>query len=107
MTGRDVPEFDAFDVNWAPLVRFVRACPSVSVDDFMWMGAVNLDAGGQIDMYKHIDTRRYLYLDAAGHAHWSATRHSCAMHRTPADAITHLDLEVTRGRSNLAHRTIA
>jgi hypothetical protein len=24
-----------------------------------------------------------------------------------ADAITHLDLEVTGGRSNLAHRTIA
>ena len=61
--------------NWSPLERLQQASAtrpahgiSVNADDFMWMGAVEVD-GVRVELYKHIDTRRYLNLDDGGHAY--------------------------------------
>lgn len=35
----------------------------------MWMGCRQSPGGVQIQLYKHIDTRRYLNLDTSGHAY--------------------------------------
>ena len=34
------------------------------LEDFMWMHEVRLSDGRRLHSYKHIDTRRYLHLDA-------------------------------------------
>jgi hypothetical protein len=47
---------------WEPLLE---ALPE-DVDDFMWMGEVELTDGTQIQLYKHYWTRRYLPLDLGG-----------------------------------------
>ena len=49
--------------NWAPAERVV---PGI-LTDLMHMGTT-ATAAGLIEQYKHIDTRRYLNLDAAGRA---------------------------------------
>jgi hypothetical protein len=36
---------------------------------FMWMCEVRLDNGRRVDAYKHVTTRRYLHLSAAGSAY--------------------------------------
>jgi hypothetical protein len=47
---------------WEPLLEAVPE----DVDDFMWMGEVELTDGTQIQLYKHYWTRRYLPLDLGG-----------------------------------------
>jgi hypothetical protein len=64
---------DASAVDWAPLERFITAALShgVHLDDgeFMWMGRCVLDNQTVVHLYKHVTTRRYLNLDAAGHTY--------------------------------------
>lgn len=59
--------------DWAPLERFAEVATStghaLAADDFMWMGAATFENGRVVHSYKHIDTRRYLHLDASGHAY--------------------------------------
>ena len=52
---------------WEPLLE---ALPE-DIDDFMWMGEVQLTDGTQIQLYKHYWTRRYLLLDLGGRT-WMA-----------------------------------
>jgi len=47
---------------WEPLLE---ALPE-DIEDFMWMGEVELTDGTQIQFYKHYWTRRYLLLDIGG-----------------------------------------
>ena len=61
---------------WAPLeavARISNSCtelPSFHPGEFMYMYAVcNRRKGLTIHLYKHMDTRRYLNLDDAGHAY--------------------------------------
>ena len=42
--------------SWVPLEKALNRAQCV---DFMWMGAA-----GTIQLYKHMDTRRYLLIDA-------------------------------------------
>lgn len=50
---------------WEPLLDAVgeRLTPG-----FMWMHEAELEDGTPLHAYKHIDTRRYLYLTVEGHA---------------------------------------
>jgi hypothetical protein len=50
---------------WTPLLDLAR----IYVDEFMWMGEIELKNGTRIQLYKHWWTRRYLHLDAAGRAY--------------------------------------
>jgi len=59
--------------DWRPLERFAevssRSGSPVNADDFMWMGAAEIADGRVVHSYKHIDTRRCLHLDGAGHSY--------------------------------------
>ena len=57
--------------NWAPLLAIANktaaraSIPTIAVDDFMWMCEMeSVDGGAPLHLYKHIDTRRYLNVDA-------------------------------------------
>lgn len=50
--------------NWDPLLHLAR----VYIDEFMWMFAVKLEDGTELQAYKHYWTRRYIHLDDKGHA---------------------------------------
>lgn len=43
--------------NWLPLERLIGSCCA----QFMWMGRQ-----GDVEFYKHIDTRRYIRLNSRG-----------------------------------------
>ncbi len=58
MTNRRTPE-------WQPLLDVVG---EEVTSRFMWMFEVRLDDGRSLHAYKHIDTRRYVHLDADGAA---------------------------------------
>ena len=64
--------------DWAALECFAdlatRSSLVVSADDLMWMGAAEFADGGTIYSYKHVDTRRCLHVDAAGHSYRYLTR---------------------------------
>jgi hypothetical protein len=47
---------------WEPLLELLPE----DVDDFMWMGEVELTDGTRIQLYKHYWTRRYLPVDLGG-----------------------------------------
>lgn len=47
---------------WEPLLEVAPE----DIDDFMWMGEVELTDGGRVQMYKHYWTRRYIHLDLGG-----------------------------------------
>ncbi|MBA2347718.1 MAG: hypothetical protein H0V81_05420 [Solirubrobacterales bacterium] len=47
--------------GWGPLERLTDDDPLL-LGRFMWMGEVRLEDGRRLQAYKHIDTRRYLYL---------------------------------------------
>ena len=49
---------------WEPLLGLAR----IYVDEFMWMGEIELDNGTRLQAYKHYWTRRYLHLDAERNA---------------------------------------
>jgi hypothetical protein len=57
MMGKDEP-------NWEPLLRLAR----VYVEEFMWMFAVELEDGTELQAYKNYWTRRYLHLAEDGRA---------------------------------------
>jgi hypothetical protein len=50
---------------WAPLRDLVG---HELAHWFMWMCEVELADGARVQAYKHVSTRRYLHLDAGGHA---------------------------------------
>jgi len=59
--------------SWIPLEK---ALGPAQCKDFMWMGST-----GTVQQYKHIDTRRYLFIDAISgafydHHHRSISRES-------------------------------
>jgi hypothetical protein len=90
--------YDDEQLEWAPLEQAMRATRpedrEIMIGDFMWMGAVDLVDGRRLHLYKHTDTRRYLRLDADGHAYALAAG-DYRLHATPGDAIDDLDC---RGR---------
>lgn len=49
---------------WEPLLGLAR----IYIDEFMWMGEIELDNGIRLQAYKHYWTRRYLYLDGERNA---------------------------------------
>jgi hypothetical protein len=53
----------------ALLSRTSPDLPSFHESEFMYMGAVVRSDGVRIHLYKHRDARRYLNLDAQGHAY--------------------------------------
>ena len=66
--------------DWRPLEQLARVCrdnpelPRLDPDDFMYMGRTAHPTRPPILHYKHILTRRYLYLDGAGHAYAPAPK---------------------------------
>jgi hypothetical protein len=58
MTERYVP-------NWEPLYDLVG---EEVVGNFMWMFQVELSDRAMLQVYKHIDTRRYIHLSSNGQA---------------------------------------
>ena len=50
--------------DWGPLVKLAPA----HVDEFMWMGEIELEGGLRLHAYKHWEARRYLHLDHGGRA---------------------------------------
>jgi hypothetical protein len=52
---------------WDPLLELLPE----DIDDFMWMGEVELTDGTRIQLYKHYWTRRYLPVDLGGRV-WGA-----------------------------------
>ena len=57
ITNRETPV-------WEPLLGLAR----IYVDEFMWMGEIELEHGVRLQAYKHYWTRRYLHLDGEGKA---------------------------------------
>ncbi len=55
---------DRREPNWEPLLRLAR----VYTEEFMWMFAVELEDGTELQAYKHDWTRRYIHLDDEGRA---------------------------------------
>lgn len=55
--------FQCERADWGPLRGVVGDCLA---SQFMWMAEIELDDGIRIHAYKHIETRRYLHLDASG-----------------------------------------
>ena len=85
---------DPTALDWRPLERFADVVPDrrVTADDFMWMGSFTLETGVRVQAYKHVDTRRYLHLDDAGHAYrFDADRPGFVPFRTPAAALDSLE----------------
>lgn len=98
---------DGGDAAWAPLERLARltreseSLDSIAACEFMFMTRVGRRRPRpSIYLYKHIFTRRYLNLDAAGHAYryigprdiMSDYRGRYVPHRTLAAALHHLEL---------------
>jgi hypothetical protein len=50
--------------NWEPILHLAR----VYVEEFMWMGEIELTGGTRLQAYKHYWTRRYIYLDDEANA---------------------------------------
>lgn len=104
--------------EWGPLQRFAatvwarQELRQFHPDEFMYMAAVH---GGHppvtVRLYKHIDTRRYLNLDDAGHAYAyqfiasEVGRPGSGGHyrryRSVVDALDRLDLQAFEGDTPL------
>jgi hypothetical protein len=52
--------------SWEPIVAVLA---NELAAWFMWMFEVELTDGTRLHAYKHVVTRRYLFVDAAGHAY--------------------------------------
>lgn len=92
--------------DWAPLERLCRLCcenadlPSLEPSEFMYMGRLLHGRLPPIHLYKHVDTRRYLDLDDAGHAfavrcHLRPTggvRVTCRPYRNLSSALQRLEV---------------
>ena len=85
ITDRRLPE-------WSPLLAAVG---HFGVVDFMWMYEVALTDGRKLQSYKHIDTRRYVHLDAdvTAYAYLEGSRYR------PVDLHDWLDRVLPRCRS--------
>ena len=59
-TGQQVSAMEIEPANWEPLERRI----GLRCAEFMWMYR-----DGGLEHYKHIDTRRYLILDAKGRSY--------------------------------------
>lgn len=81
--------------NWAPLARLFKRCGIEPhyLDHFMYMGQV-----GQIQLYKHYNTRRYINLDCRLAYEYTGNGYRRISKR---DAIRHAfgDLEVIRNQA--------
>lgn len=87
---------DATATNWEPLETFVGDSDvmpaAIEPADFMWMAEVLLSTGIVIQMYKHIMTRRYLFLGDDERAYW-VSRGCYVQHACLGDAVGGLGLE--------------
>lgn len=95
--------------EWGPLEQLAGAlstapdAPDIDPGDFMYMTKMADRKGNALHLYKHIDTRRYLNLDDAGHAHEfvrvATLRHTdelAGVYRLARDlrvALDHLELD--------------
>jgi hypothetical protein len=50
--------------NWEPILHLAR----VYVDEFMWVGEIELTGGTRLQAYKNYWTRRYIHLDDEANA---------------------------------------
>jgi hypothetical protein len=50
--------------NWEPILHLAR----IYVDEFMWMGEIELTGGTRLQAYKNYWTRRYIHLDDEANA---------------------------------------
>jgi hypothetical protein len=99
---------------WEPLEQLCRLAsshpnlPSIDADHFMYMGLLARPGEEVVHLYKHVSTRRYLYLDAAGHA-YSARRVSAAWallpERSLIEALVDLDRDEAGGTMHCEHLT--
>ena len=78
--------------NWAPLEQFgaqaQEAGHELDLNDFMWMHGEELPGPSGLrwlDAYKHLDTRRYIFLD--GEARPYALADGAARPQSPEEAI--------------------
>lgn len=62
-TYDEAEEEDDHDI-WLPLEQLFGGCSAPEVNAFMFMGNSRDQSGNQVWMYKHRDTRRYLWLGA-------------------------------------------
>jgi hypothetical protein len=81
------------DPNWVPLEQIVELAGAagfeVLADEFMAMGEVQLPDEATVYLYKHRDTRRYLNVDAPGHAYrFDDGRYEAW--RSPSPAVAHV-----------------
>ena len=78
--------------EWGPLLSAVG---QYGVVDFMWMYEIELRDGRRVHAYKHIDTRRYVHLDAdvTAYAYLEGSRYR------PVDLHVWLDRVLPRCRS--------
>jgi hypothetical protein len=58
--------------EWDPLIRIVGP---ILVEMFMWMYVAELPDGSDLHAYKHVATRRYLFLTADGRCFAYVGRH--------------------------------
>ena len=78
--------------EWGPLLAAVG---QFGVVDFMWMYEIELRDGRRVHAYKHIETRRYVHLDAdvTAYAYLEGSRYR------PVDLHEWLDRVLPRSRS--------
>ncbi len=77
--------------NWEPILHLAR----IYVDEFMWMGEIELRGGTRLQAYKHSWTRRYLHLDDESNAY--AYRGDELYRKVPEEELRELfDLAVRR-----------
>lgn len=55
---------ERWEPNWEPILHLAR----IYVDEFMWMGEIELTGGTRLQAYKNYWTRRYIYLDDEANA---------------------------------------
>lgn len=100
--------------DWKPLERLLGvlsrhpALPYVRADEFMFMGRLVASHRPPILMYKHAGSRRYLYVDNAGHAFRVTHRNrrvaeamavACTPLASPVEAMVAVTLPTTTPRT--------
>ena len=105
--------------DWEPLERLLGVlgrhplCPHIAADDFMFMGRLVATQRPPVLMYKHAGSRRYLYIDHAGHT-FRVTDHDrnvceamgvvCTPLSSPVDAVVAVAVPVGMSLSSHAGR---
>ena len=108
--------------DWKPLERLLGvlrrhpALPYVGADEFMFMGRLVASQRPPILMYKHAGSRRYLYIDDAGHAFRATHRDRrvseatvvvCTPLASPVEAVVAAASTVPLSPSSYASRRLA